>query len=62
MTKENNDEINVALLLERIEIMRKELVNIGFRDGLTASSTIKYSESLDEQIETFQKLIRDRNT
>ncbi len=59
MTKENNDEINTASLLVKIEIMRKELVDIGFRDGLTASSTIKYSESLDELIEVYQKMIRD---
>ncbi|MGN8646289.1 Spo0E family sporulation regulatory protein-aspartic acid phosphatase [Gracilibacillus sp. HCP3S3_G5_1] len=56
----SNSEIDKELLLERIEIMRKKLVDIGLRDGLTAPSTIEYSELLDEQIEIYQKLKSDR--
>ncbi|QGH36219.1 Spo0E family sporulation regulatory protein-aspartic acid phosphatase [Gracilibacillus salitolerans] len=56
----SNSEIDVELLLQRIEVMRSELVDIGFRDGLTAPSTLKYSELLDEQIKVYQKLKSDR--
>ncbi|MGN8646330.1 Spo0E family sporulation regulatory protein-aspartic acid phosphatase [Gracilibacillus sp. HCP3S3_G5_1] len=59
MAKESNDDTNAVLLLKQIEIMRKKLVAIGFRDGLTAPSTIEYSELLDEQIEIYQKMLRD---
>ncbi|QGH37081.1 Spo0E family sporulation regulatory protein-aspartic acid phosphatase [Gracilibacillus salitolerans] len=48
-----------ALLLERIEAMRNKLLDIGFRDGLTAPSTLKYSELLDEEIKVYQKLMKD---
>ncbi len=59
MSKESNEKIDVESLLERIEVMRRELLDIGFRDGLTAPTTIKYSELLDEQIKVYQKMIRD---
>ncbi|SFL33238.1 Spo0E like sporulation regulatory protein [Gracilibacillus orientalis] len=60
MNKGERDDINLKLLSERIEQMRDELVNIGFLDGLTAPTTIKYSKLLDEKIETFQKIIKEK--
>ncbi|WP_208589487.1 aspartyl-phosphate phosphatase Spo0E family protein [Gracilibacillus suaedae] len=54
----NNSEVDVDSLLERIELMREKLVDIGLREGLTAPSTLKYSELLDEQIKIYQKLIK----
>ncbi|SFL34165.1 Spo0E like sporulation regulatory protein [Gracilibacillus orientalis] len=54
-----NREIDVELLLERIEVMRRELLDKGFRDGLTAPSTLEYSELLDEYIKVYQKLKKD---
>ncbi|WP_018930668.1 aspartyl-phosphate phosphatase Spo0E family protein [Gracilibacillus lacisalsi] len=52
-------KMDVESLLEQIEIMREELVNIGLRDGLTASSTLEYSQLLDERIKVYQKLLQD---
>lgn len=54
-----NKEANIDSLLERIEVMRDELLAIGLRDGLTAASTLKYSELLDEYIKIYQKLMKD---
>ncbi|WP_235182837.1 Spo0E family sporulation regulatory protein-aspartic acid phosphatase [Gracilibacillus boraciitolerans] len=33
-------------------------MDIGFRDGLTAASTIQYSQLLDEKIEVYQKTLQ----
>ncbi len=51
--------MDVESLLEQIEIMREELVDIGLRDGLTASSTLEYSQLLDERIKVYQKMLKD---
>ncbi len=59
MRKDQRDDLKIELLSERIEMMRDELLNIGLRDGLTASTTIKHSELLDEQIEIFQRVIKE---
>ncbi|MDX8047168.1 aspartyl-phosphate phosphatase Spo0E family protein [Gracilibacillus sp. S3-1-1] len=59
MVGEDVNEINEVSLLKRIEKMRRKLVNDAFRDGFTAPSTIKQSELLDEQIETYQKMIKN---
>ncbi|PWU67187.1 MULTISPECIES: aspartyl-phosphate phosphatase Spo0E family protein [Gracilibacillus] len=58
MSKESNVD-DIGVLLEKIEIMRRELLDIGFRDGLTAPSTLEYSELLDEEIRIYQKIIKD---
>ncbi len=57
--KMRKSKMDVESLLEQIEIMREELVNIGLRDGLTASSTLEYSQLLDERIKVYQKLLQD---
>ncbi|MFD2656626.1 aspartyl-phosphate phosphatase Spo0E family protein [Gracilibacillus thailandensis] len=59
MIKESNEKLNINLLLEQIEKMREELVDIGLRDGLTAPSTLEYSELLDEQIKVYQRLLKE---
>ncbi len=57
MIAEKCEETNIDVLSEKIEMMRKELLAIGFREGFTASSTIEYSELLDKQIEVYQKIV-----
>ncbi len=52
-------EKNIDVLSEKIEMMRSELLDIGFRDGFTASTTIEYSELLDQEIEVYQKIVSD---
>ncbi|WP_231710586.1 aspartyl-phosphate phosphatase Spo0E family protein [Gracilibacillus suaedae] len=59
MIKKSNEKININLLLEQIEKMREELVDIGLRDGLTAPSTLEYSQLLDERIKVYQKMLKD---
>ncbi|WP_163538170.1 aspartyl-phosphate phosphatase Spo0E family protein [Gracilibacillus sp. YIM 98692] len=54
----SKSERNVIPILKQIENMRRELVDIGLRDGLNAPSTLKHSELLDEQIKIYQKLKR----
>lgn len=60
MSKESNLDADIGVLLEKIEIMRRELLDIGFRDGLTAPTTIEYSESLDEEIRIYQEMIKNK--
>ncbi|MGN8648148.1 Spo0E family sporulation regulatory protein-aspartic acid phosphatase [Gracilibacillus sp. HCP3S3_G5_1] len=55
-----NSEANIDSLLERIEVMRDELVAIGLRDGLTAPTTLEYSKLLDEYIKIYQRVMKDR--
>ncbi|WP_163583228.1 aspartyl-phosphate phosphatase Spo0E family protein [Gracilibacillus saliphilus] len=55
----SKSKMDVESLLEQIEIMREELVDIGLRDGLTASSTLEYSQLLDERIKVYQKMLKD---
>jgi hypothetical protein len=42
------------VLLDIIETLRKELILIGMKEGLTSSKTIKISRELDKYITDFQ--------
>jgi hypothetical protein len=39
---------------EKIELLRKELIQIAFQEGLTNEKTIKLSEKLDNYIVKYQ--------
>lgn len=56
----NKSEVDVDSLLERIELMREKLVDIGLREGLTAPTTLRFSELLDEQIKVYQELMKKK--
>lgn len=44
--------------LEKIELMRKKLVVLASKKGISHPEVIRYSQRLDHQLNNYQKLIK----
>jgi len=54
--------MNIDEILERIELLRQELHEIGRKKGLLDEEVIRISQELDHLLNNYQKLLNSKKT
>jgi hypothetical protein len=55
-----NNQLLEAILLNRIEVMKDELIKIANNTGITSTQTVKCSQQLDQFLNEHMKIFSNR--